>query len=503
MTCEHHGCEPHVSRRKLLQAGSFAAGAGVILAANPVAAQSAKAGSAPGIAGTAGTAPSSGNSPFAPSTDYLGMAKSAADWIIANQTTDEYGAYFPADAANPKREFIADSAPDCFYSGIAGMIVTFAELAQKTGEARYRDAAVAGAERLLKRWPEIAAKPIPALDMRWAITFGIAGIGMALHQVGTMLGEPRYTAALRPIAERIVAAADHDNPKGTWTEYAGYLTDAGTVLFLVQSATLLGDRKIKNTAVKAGDRLISLATRESDGSLAWKISHNPSYPERFYPGFEYGQAGTVYTLAAIYEATREQRFLDAAKRGTQYLMGLAVGNAQAALLPYALPDSPDLFYLGFCHGAAGTARLFYKLHNITGERIYLDWTTRLANGILATGAPELESPGMWNTSTQCCGVASHVTLFLGLWARYGNPEYLEIARRSARTISSRANNLDGKGDKWFMAWSRVDPNIVNAETGYMIGSAGIATALLHLHLAESGRYDVTLPWDTPFPQRRA
>lgn len=259
------------------------------------------------------------------------MAKSAADWIIANQTTDEYGAYFPADAANPKREFIADSAPDCFYSGIAGMIVTFAELAQKTGEARYRDAAVAGAERLLKRWPEIAAKPIPALDMRWAITFGIAGIGMALHQVGTMLGEPRYTAALRPIAERIVAAADHDNPKGTWTEYAGYLTDAGTVLFLVQFATLLGDRKIMNTAVKTGDRLISLATRESDGSLAWKISHNPSYPERFYPGFEYGQAGTVYTLAAIYEATREQRFLDAAKRGTQYLMGLAVGNAQAAL----------------------------------------------------------------------------------------------------------------------------------------------------------------------------
>lgn len=431
------------------------------------------------------------------------MAKSAADWIISTRTEDEFGAYFPADPAAPDRFFMAPTSSDCFYCGIAGMIITFAELAKITGETRYHDAAIAGAERLVKRWPLIAKEPIVPIDMRWGMVFGISGIGMALYQVGDMLGEQRFKDQLGPIADSIVAAARPDNPKGTWTEYAGYIADSSTILYLLHAAKILNNNGYLRTAKQAGDRLITLASKESDGSLAWKGPHNPSLPHLTYPGFEMGTAGISYTLASIYEATGEPRFLEAAKKGANYLASLAVGNTRAALVPYALPDHPEIFYLGFCHGAAGHARTFYKLHSLTGDRQYLDWTHRIAAGILAAGAPELESPGMWNTVTQCCGVASHVTLFLGLWATYGNPEHLEIARRAARTISSRSSNLDGKGDKWYMAWARVDPATVNAESGYMIGTAGIATSLLHLHLANEGRYEVSLPWDNPYPTRKS
>ena len=37
------------------------------------------------------------------------------------------------------------------------------------------------------------------------------------------------------------------------------------------------------------------------------------------------------------------------------------------------PDGEDLFYLGWCHGPVGTARLFYRLHQATGDRQWRDW----------------------------------------------------------------------------------------------------------------------------------
>jgi hypothetical protein len=42
---------------------------------------------------------------------------------------------------------------------------------------------------------------------------------------------------------------------------------------------------------------------------------------------------------------------------------------------------------------------------------------------------------------------------------------------------------------------------VSAETGYSIGASGVGAALLHVHLAESGKYRAILP-DNPFPDKR-
>jgi hypothetical protein len=65
---------------------------------------------------------------------------------------------------------------------------------------------------------------------------------------------------------------------------------------------------------------------------------------------------------------------------------------------------------------------------------------------------------------------------------------------------SRVTHFDDKGDRWYQAWTRVTPWVVNAETGYMIGAAGVGTSLLHLHLAERQRYEAILLPDNPFPR---
>jgi hypothetical protein len=70
----------------------------------------------------------------------------------------------------------------------------------------------------------------------------------------------------------------------------------------------------------------------------------------------------------------------------------------------------------------------------------------------------------------------------------------------AQTLS-RASAVDGAGARWYQAWTRTQPDVIAAETGYMIGAAGVGSAFLHLHQAEQGSYDPIVFPDNPFTSR--
>jgi len=222
-------------------------------------------------------------------------------------------------------------------------------------------------------------------------------------------------------------------------------------------------------------------------------------PEAYMPNFEFGTAGVAYVLARLFDETGDARFLDAAKEGARHVQAIATVRNDAALLRLQEPDLTDLFYLGYCGGPVGTARLFYELFRLTNEDEYAQWTARFARGITGSGIPERAAPGLWNVVCQCCGTAGIIDFFLGLWAGLGEPAYLAFARRVAEQTLSRASNFDGKGYRWYQAWTRTQPGVVTAETGYMIGAAGVGSAFLHLALAEQGRYSAILFPDNPFP----
>jgi len=115
------------------------------------------------------------------------------------------------------------------------------------------------------------------------------------------------------------------------------------------------------------------------------------------------------------------------------------------------------------------------------------------------GTPDPRGGVRW----QCCGAAAVTDLFLSLWAATGENGYRDFARRVADQMISRGTDLDGKGLRWYQAWTRVKPWEVTAETGYKIGAAGIGSALLHTHLALRDRYSAVLLPDNPFPRSRA
>jgi lantibiotic modifying enzyme len=218
------------------------------------------------------------------------------------------------------------------------------------------------------------------------------------------------------------------------------------------------------------------------------------------PNFSHGTAGIAYFLATLYRVTHERRFLDAAFAGARYLQSIAKTDGDICLVPHDQPDGLDLYYLGWCHGPTGTARLFYQLYKVTDEPMWMSWVGRSANALLTSGIPEQRTPGFWNNVSQCCGSAGVAQFFLDLHAATHERRYLEFAERMTADLMTRATH-DDVGTRWVQAEHRVRPELLVAQTGYMQGAAGIGMWLLRLDAAQRGRAPFVRFPDTPWPQR--
>jgi lantibiotic modifying enzyme len=215
------------------------------------------------------------------------------------------------------------------------------------------------------------------------------------------------------------------------------------------------------------------------------------------PNFSHGTAGIAYFLATLYQETGKREFLNAALAGAGYLREIANTENEACLIFHNEPDGKELFYFGWCHGPVGTARLFYRLYQITGDRVWMEWVKKAARGIMNSGIPEKQTPGFWNNVSQCCGSAGVAEFFLSLYEVTREQEYLSFSKRVTAQLLSKAVR-DRSGIRWMQAEHRIKPELLVAQTGYMQGAAGIGMLLLNLDAFEGGKKTkITLP-DSPF-----
>jgi lantibiotic modifying enzyme len=221
-----------------------------------------------------------------------------------------------------------------------------------------------------------------------------------------------------------------------------------------------------------------------------------SFP-RNMPNFSHGTAGVAYFLATLASETRDKSFADAAVRGAKYLESIATPtDGDGRRIFHNDPDGHDLFYLSWCHGPAGTSRLFHRLGAVTGDRSWSAYVPRLAQGIVGSGVPQ-RSPGFWNNISQCCGNCGVSDFFVSLHGVTGDASYLAFARRVADDTLDRATP-EGDGSKWVQAENRVSPNVVLAQTGLMQGAAGVGLSMLRLDGALRGRKATIVLPDSPF-----
>jgi lantibiotic modifying enzyme len=247
---------------------------------------------------------------------------------------------------------------------------------------------------------------------------------------------------------------------------------AGVGLFLLRAAEELREPRYLVGARAAGDWLLAEATREKTG-LRWRLSRDFA---RVYPNFSHGTSGIAYFLAVLHERTNDERYRRAALDGAAWLKAVCTGGEDGAAWYRHDPDARELCYVGWCHGPAGTARLFRALRRESGD--WEKWERACARWIMNNSVPK-PLAGFWNVSV-CCGTAGVGEFFEDLHRATGESEYRRWAERMADDLVAKAAPGE-PGLKWVQAEHRVKPDDVRAQTGYMQGAAGIGLFFLKMH----------------------
>lgn len=416
------------------------------------------------------------------SEHYLGFARAAEVWLDSNAVKDE-SELFWSDAIDEP-----DKVTTSYSDGVAGKVAWYLDLFRATGEQVYLDKAIGAGEYLLKN---LSQKTDSLKGKFWAFSpYGnVCGPGFVLTELYRYTGKERY----REAALSIVGVLDHfaDNKQDTisWdlgNDVLGGLS--GTGLFLLYSAEQLGNDKAKAMAVKAGETLITRAIREGD-RWSWKRGQNSQY---ILPNFSHGPAGVGYFLASLYEATSQDHYLEAALNAVNYLDSIAYQPEGAYLIPYGFPDPgwSRAYDIGWAHGPSGVARLFIKLHQITGEAKWLERAEACYKGVLRSnplGRPRAGFGTESFTIDQRFGLAGVAAFYQEMYAYTEDTKYLGSATETLDHILSKSVNQDGLS--WpierfgFMANAGEETTF----SGYFYGTTGFGSILLNQYNLMEGK----------------
>ena len=395
------------------------------------------------------------------------------------------------------------SAPHSLYHGSAGVALFYLELHRVTGEPRFLDEAISAGDEI-----------VAYLDNQSFVTVGCysgwPGYIFVLTELAKASGESRFQESASLAVERMAGQSQRLGAGVGWVEPMPFsditgMTGDREVLDLSIGAAgaglglLYAHRHGLGTgaldlAVQTADRLLEMAV-ETDAGSNWLMMADMPFPFTA-PNFAHGAAGVGYFLADLHRATDEPRYLDAAVAAARYVQHKSTPSGDGHLVCHT-DENPSLFYLGVCHGPPGSGRLMVLLDEITDDAEWLDWAHANMAGLLATGAPETRSRGLWENYSQCCGDAGIGDYALSMYRATARPEYLDLATRVGAAVLAASRVDDGRRS-WSQAEHRSRPDFIETQTGYMQGAAGIGSFLLHLATIDDEVVSkIPLP-DSPF-----
>lgn len=365
---------------------------------------------------------------------------------------------------------------DDLYAGTAGVLLGCAE-AMAAGLDP--GATATGARgRLLHLAEEASASTMPddGLFTGWS------GVAVALNAWSRAAADTvaaEAAAQVRSqIAERVLRQpAD----PGRYTDVIS--GEAGILVALLPdgpAAPAAPDRHASATELAAAgvlaDRLLEVAEPAADG-LHWRMVAGWEYLQ---PGFSHGTAGVAYALATAGRALGRPDLTDAAMRGGSAL--LAAGHTPGGwALPLAIPPRPNgpaVFY-GWCHGPAGTARLFILLNELDPEPRWQGAIDACLQALRDSRIPARLYPGYWDNLARCCGTAGVGQFLLDRYQATSDVALLDWAGTLAADVIDRALTTPS-GIIWSNTEHTKSPPELPAEAGFMQGSAGIASWLARL-----------------------
>ena len=473
----------NISNRKLLRTATLTAAAPLALSARSLAATNAAARNE-----------HVGQRGFEKNQNFLESARDAALRIETRaHELDERGVYWLPES-DPVEKAVAGLARNGIFSATADTVLFLIQLANATGEGHYLKTASLGADYLVATWRELVDKPEKGLlsgqSSNLSLYGGLAGVAYVLNEAGKAPSKKKYCEAARTATDYIVRAAKAVGMGLAWSEAPGISGDASIVLYLLYAAREFECALYGITAERAGDHILEIANSDRFGGFSWRGF--PAFPglpmDAYLPAFEDATAGIVYVFARLYSETNQTRFLFAANQGALHLQRVTTSSSKGELISHPLSDLPDLYYVGFCHGPAGTARAFFELYKITREPVYQMWAERMAQKALQFDTPGNPTPGCWSVVCQCCGSPAVIDLFVEMWAFTKRLDYLATAQCAASHLVNQETNSNVTRARKVQTRASADPQEESSVTDQFAGAPGVGSAFLRLHLAINGKY---------------
>jgi lantibiotic modifying enzyme len=430
---------------------------------------------------------------------HLDSAIAIANWLRTTVIDTEHGPVWPDDHLRPEVTTMG------LGSGVAGRVLFFLALRDQSGDEQYLDDVRIGADYMLKRLPSYL-KDTTEQHTIASLYNGLPGIAFALNKAHKATHDSRYRDGALTCLNELHRLARRDNDGVTWNERHDILNgSAGTGLFLLYAAKEMDHKPSLELAALAGDWLIAHSELKARG-LTWTAGADMDI---ILPNFSHGGAGIGMFLAALSEATGEKEFENSAIAAAEYLKSITTPHDSLFLVPYGIPNVGFTrpHDVGWAHGPAGTARLFYELWRITADTAWMDLTRQCAYTVLHSGMPGVPAPEFGEVpfkKDMRFGTASAAMFLLDLGAITGDQSYISFARRLTADIASLAVR-----DSLTMHWQMPryefmpNPNEPAQFTGYFYGAAGYGLLFLRLDAATRHKdWRHTFP-DNPFhPVRR-
>ncbi|MGI9008652.1 MAG: lanthionine synthetase LanC family protein [Streptosporangiaceae bacterium] len=417
-------------------------------------------------------------------------------WVTAAGLSAEGGLTWPETTRPGARR------GDDLYEGTASVLAALAQ-ARLAGHTEFDAVARAAAGRLTTLIP---AGPVPAgraPDVDPGLYTGLSGMAAALRMWFLASRDQAALDAARAMVAALAALVTQTAAAGApltpWRDLiAG---EAGLLLVLVRAGGSAGndaddvDELDDDSRAAAGivaDRLLTQITWV-DGQPDW----NPRADDpELRPNFSHGLAGIGFALAATAGPLDRPDLLDLAVLGGQRLVALGQRPDGTLAVPHSFPPADDeaAYCYGWCHGPAGTLRLFELLDRLCPGRGWDGHVEAASQAVRRSGLPTRLYPGFWDNLGQCCGTAGVGEMALDRYQRTGDPAWLDWAAELAADVLAR-RIADQAGVRWSHTEHRVSPPELEPSLGFMQGAAGIGAWLLRLAMvARDGRKAPTMWW---------
>ena len=418
---------------------------------------------------------------LAQSVDPLEAAKGAERWLTTQRKSNAQGYYWPD---------VRDSSASTteLYSGNSGVLLFYLELYAATGDNKYADVAIRAADHLASTLPASCDANTIGLYT------GQSGLVYALHRAYMFFQKDDHQKAMNAALDSLAAfvRAHRDDPEVANDIVYGW-SGVGLTFLYAEREQLRPDAGALATEV---GRILLERQVGLDGGVRWPMFMADTARAFFMPNFSHGTAGVAYFLARLYDHTGDKELLTASLNAAKHLLSITTPEG---MIRHAEPDSAAMnrYYVSWCHGPVGTARLYHQLWSTTGDSTWERALKHAAKADMSCGMPEQHSAGYWNNVSFCCGDAGVAVFYLDMYRIHRDSSYLDFANKMLDALASHAD-VRGGAWQWEQAENRRQPDLLQSQTGLMQGAAGIGLAFLRADALNKGRKPVIRLPDDPF-----